>query len=635
MTNDTSENWLENCLSRIGGARVGVLGDFCLDAYWLMDTDLDELSVETQLPVWRVRQQRYSPGGAANVAANLAALAVAEVRAVGLIGDDLYGGLMVEMLSGLGIDTDGLLRCGDGWQTMVFGKPYLGENEQSRIDFGGFNVVGNEAADALVAQLDRVAGECDVVILNQQVPGGTSPGHVIERLNAVIAAHPDCAFIADSRKRAEMYEGAMLKLNAHEAARLCSETRTLDEPVSGQEARGYAERLSGRTGLPVFVTRGEAGILVAADDMVHELPALEVLEQTDTVGAGDTVVAAIAAVIGSGGAPVTAARFANIAASVTVRKLCVTGTATPDEIRGLGPRPDYIYQTDLADSPRHATMIEGADFEVVRPLPEKLDIRYALFDHDGTVSVLRQGWEAIMEPVMVRSILGPRYDDAPEALYRKVVERSRDFIDKTTGIQTLIQMVGLVKMVREFGCVPEDQILDEYGYKAIYNEELLKMVHARIAKLGSGELGQSDYTMKNAPALLKALYDRGVKLYLLSGTDDEDVKAESAALGYADLFEGRIYGSVNDVKVEAKRDVLERIIRDNSLSGPQFVAFGDGPVEIREVHKRGGISVGVASDEVRRFGLNTVKRRRLIRAGADLIIPDFSQLDRLLEVLGV
>ena len=67
----------------------------------------------------------------------------------------------------------------------------------------------------------------------------------------------------------------------------------------------------------------------------------------------------------------------------------------------------------------------------------------------------------------------------------------------------------------------------------------------------------------------------------------------------------------------------------------EAVTFGDGPVEIRATHKRGGATVGVASDEVRRFGLNRDKRARLVRAGADVIIPDFSRMGALLDFLRV
>jgi phosphoglycolate phosphatase-like HAD superfamily hydrolase len=176
-------------------------------------------------------------------------------------------------------------------------------------------------------------------------------------------------------------------------------------------------------------------------------------------------------------------------------------------------------------------------------------------------------------------------------------------------------------------------ILDEHGYKHLYNKELLRMVKVRMEKLSSGELNSEDFQIKNAGRLLQALHDRGVKLYLASGTDEADVIADAEAMGYAHLFEGRIFGAVGDVNIEAKKVVLERIIRDNNLSGHEFATFGDGPVEMRETQKRGGICIGIASNEVRRFGWNMAKRKRLIRAGAQILVPDFSQLTALLNVL--
>jgi len=635
MNSKSTERWLDECLARLPGARVAVFGDFCLDAYWHIEPDPSELSVETGLPVRRVRTQCYSLGGASNVTANLADLGIGAVHAVGLIGEDLYGYQMLQLLGARGIDTRGMLACQDDWQTMVFGKPYVGDEEENRIDFGGFNELQPAAMDALAQELHRIAEECDVLILNQQVPAGLSPAPMIERLNAVIAAHPDKTFLVDSRHRAELYEGATLKLNAHEAGRLCGEARPLDERIPAEDARRYAAELAARSGKPVFVTRGENGLLVADAGGVRQVPGIQILERTDTVGAGDTVVAALAAALASGSDPLTAASLANIAAAVTVRKLYTTGTATPDEIRQVGPTPDYIYLPELADDPRGARRIEGTEFEIVRDLPGDLALRHAIFDHDGTLSTLREGWEHIMEPVMIRAILGPRYQDADESLYHKVVDHVRSFINRTTGVQTLVQMQGLVELVREYGCVPEADVLDMHGYKALYNEELLAMVRARIAKLERGELAPEDFELKGARALLERLHARGVKLYLVSGTDMADAQAEARALGYADLFEGRIYGAVGDVKVEAKRDVLDRLTREHDLSGRQLVTFGDGPVEVRETRKRGGLAVGVASDEVRGFGLNPTKRARLIRAGADLIVPDYSQLDALLGLLGV
>jgi hypothetical protein len=124
------------------------------------------------------------------------------------------------------------------------------------------------------------------------------------------------------------------------------------------------------------------------------------------------------------------------------------------------------------------------------------------------------------------------------------------------------------------------------------------------------------------------------RLFLASGTDQADVVTEATAMGYAPLFEGRIYGAVGDVTQEAKRMVLERILSDITEEAPAgILTFGDGPVEIRETHKKGGYTVGVASDEIRRYGLSLPKRARLIEAGSDLIIPDYCQMAQLLPLL--
>jgi phosphoglycolate phosphatase-like HAD superfamily hydrolase len=239
-----------------------------------------------------------------------------------------------------------------------------------------------------------------------------------------------------------------------------------------------------------------------------------------------------------------------------------------------------------------------------------------------------------MEPTMLRAILGNRFTTADPALLARVTERVREFIDKTTGIQTITQMEGLSQMVKEFCLVPEREILDAAGYKALYDAELDALVEDRLHKLRRGELSREDFAIKGAHAILEALSGAGMTLYLASGSDQDDVRREAEALGYAHLFTGGIHGSIGVPELDAKRIVLERILREVG-SGINLLVFGDGPVEIRETHKAGGYAVGIASDEVRRFGQNPSKRARLIRAGADLVIPDFSQLRKLLSALGI
>ncbi len=631
LTIAEQQSWLDRAVAPLSQVRVGVLGDFCLDAYWQLDTGETEFSIETGSPVRRVRSQKYSLGGAGNVVANLIDLGVDSVQAIGVVGTDIFGGELLRLLSARGVDVRGRMVIDEHWQTMVYTKPCCGDQEESRIDFGAFNVLTEKMIDALIAALEKAASENDVVVLNQQIPRGVSNLTVIERINKVIAENPGTHFVVDARHRPDLYRGAVLKLNIQEAARFLG--NSLDDSVSTQTVRDFARRISQKTGKAVFLTRGEHGILVADGDAIHEVPGIQIVEKTDPVGAGDTVVAVLAAVLGSGQPPRVAAKLANIAATITVRKLQTTGTATPAEILSVGAEPDYIFEPELAEMPHLARYLDGTEIELIGELPQNLKIEHCIFDHDGTLSTLREGWEKIMEPMMVKAVLGPRYSTADPALFAKTTREVRKFIDRTTGIQTLVQMKGLVELVRQAGFVDESQILDEHGYKHIFNQDLLKMIHKRMKKLESGELDPTDFQMKNAGLLLHELHRRGIKLYLASGTDEVDVIAEAHAMGYADLFEGRIFGAVGDVNVEAKKVVLERIIRENNLAGHQFATFGDGPVEMRETQKCGGFCIGIASDEVRRFGWNMAKRSRLIRAGAGLIVPDFSQLPALLKAM--
>jgi phosphoglycolate phosphatase-like HAD superfamily hydrolase len=162
------------------------------------------------------------------------------------------------------------------------------------------------------------------------------------------------------------------------------------------------------------------------------------------------------------------------------------------------------------------------------------------------------------------------------------------------------------------------------------------MVNEREKKLKRGELSIDDFTLKGAVPFLHKLHSAGVRLYLVSGTDYGDVKREAAVLGYDHLFEERIYGAVGDITKEAKKIVLDRILDTFGESASEKVAtFGDGPVEIRETRKRKGLTIGIASNELKRFGLNEKKRTRLIKAGADIIIPDFSQYKDLISLLNI
>jgi len=624
-------------LGKIVDARIGVIGDFCLDVYWNIDKSKSEISIETGLMTKPVATQNYKIGGAGNVANNLKAMGVGNVKCFGVTGQDPFGYQMRALMNDLNINHAGLVEQKESWNTHVYIKPIEEGGELSRIDFGCKNSISDETASNLLGKLATEVKNLDAVIINQQVTEGIHNSKTFQKgLQEVINANPDKLFFLDSRNCAELYGNTIRKINSYEALKLCNIACEPDDVVAEKDAIESAKKLQSKWHKTLFVTRGPRGCIVLDEKGVNIIPGLHITSKTDTVGAGDSMLSGIAGAMASSYDPVTAAAFGNFVAGVTVQKLYQTGTASPHEIKKIGSEPDYIFKPEKADDIRSAVYFKDSEIELVREPLEIEKISHAIFDHDGTISVLREGWEKIMEPMMLKAIMGPVYSTADESTYHKVLNRARKFIDATTGVQTLVQMQGLVELVREFGFTPKEEILDEFGYKAIYNEALLELVKKRIEKLRRGELSIDDFAIKGVVPFLQRLHKTGIKLYMASGSDENDVIEEAKALGYADLFEGRIYGAIGDAAKEAKKIVMDRIVNDiGTKNARKIAAFGDGPVEIREINKRGGIAVGIASDEVRRFGLNQSKRSRLIRAGADIIIPDYSQSKILFEILKI
>jgi sugar/nucleoside kinase (ribokinase family)/phosphoglycolate phosphatase-like HAD superfamily hydrolase len=600
-----------------------------------LDPRGSEISVETGLKANAVNKQSYSLGGASNVVANLAALEPVEIRIFGVAGDDIFGREMLNQLNALGVDTQGVILQKNNFDTTTFCKHYLEGEEQPRYDFGMYNIRTEETDAKIIQGLRNALPEMDVIILNQQVPGSITNAFFLDLVNQLISDYPHKMFVIDSRHFADKFKNSSMKLNEVEAALLNDVEAARNDVFKLSDVKQFAQNLFKKHQKPIFVSRGSRGIIAVDGRGTYEVPGIQLLKKIDPVGAGDTMLSAIACALAADAGAGEAIEFANYAAAVTVQKLYQTGVATGQEILDISSDADFIYQPELAEDMRQAQYIPDSEIEVCyeqTTIPTG-QIKHAVFDHDGTISALRQGWELVMEPVMIKAILGDHYECADERLYHKVVNRVKEFIDKSTGIQTIIQMEGLIEMVREFNLVPQEKILDKFGYKKIYNDALMETVNIRMAKLKRKELDVSDFTIKGSIQFLKSLQERGVTLYLASGTDVEDVQNEAEALGYAHLFSGGIYGAVGDINKYSKKIVIENIITSNKLHGSELVTFGDGPVEMRECRKKDGISVGVASDEIRRHSLNPEKRVRLIKAGAHIVIPDFSQSSQLLDLL--
>ncbi|MCX7968722.1 MAG: HAD family hydrolase [Armatimonadetes bacterium] len=275
---------------------------------------------------------------------------------------------------------------------------------------------------------------------------------------------------------------------------------------------------------------------------------------------------------------------------------------------------------------KQVAVLEGSQrIILLNPNIQRGLVKCALFDFDGTLSLLRAGWQDVMVPMMVEILLELGTGESEDELRALV----RDFVDRLTGKQTIYQMIRLCEEIRKRGGIPKDPL----EYKREYHERLWQVIRDRVEGVKSGKIPKDKMLVPGARQLLEALKERGIVLYLASGTDTEYVLDEAEALDIAKYFDGGIFGAIDEWEKFDKDILIRRILNQHNLSGPELVAFGDGFVEIEETKKVGGIAVGVASDEFNLGNWNEWKKRRLTEAGADLLIPDYREWQTLLAFL--
>jgi len=384
---------LEQLLSRFAGLTLGVIGDFCLDAYWLLDDEDLDHSRETGKRILAVRSQRYSLGGAGNVAHNAKALGVGSVHAFGVIGPDLFGGRLRQLLEAAGVETSGLICQERDWDTCAYAKPYSGGQERDRLDFGRFNILSRASEDALLRKLEESLPRLHGLVINQQLPRGIHSDSLIPRLQSLVRGAAGKVILIDARDVFDRYSQVIFKLNAAEATRMCGPGPVArpdaqvggtslqtgpnadagvmsprnrphpqaggtspgigPDPRAGGVSRGHgqrsehdpevpdpelaalARRIHSRSGREVIITRGDRGMLAFDGEDLCEVPGIPHHGPIDPVGAGDTAAAAITASLAAGATLSQAIEVGNYAAGVVVRKLRQTGTATPEEILAM------------------------------------------------------------------------------------------------------------------------------------------------------------------------------------------------------------------------------------------------------------------------------------------------------------
>lgn len=327
---------LNEILSQFPNHRILVFGDFFLDRYLVIDPALDEISIETGKTAFQVTAKRSQPGAAGTVVNNLRALEVGHITALTVIGDDGEGYELRQGLTKQGVNIGSILISPERF-TPTYTKPMRkingGEEEMNRQDIKNRAPLAEALEAELLKRLEALLPAVDAVIIADQVQErdcGVITGRVRDALAQLAPAHPRVLFYADSRERIGEFHNVFVKPNRFETVKAIHPGHSGECPTPF--ALECAETLRRRTGRPVFLTLDKEGICPVSEEGHTIIPCPPVTGPIDIVGAGDSVTAGIVSSLVSGAELSEAAVIGNLVASITIRQLGTTGTATPGQV---------------------------------------------------------------------------------------------------------------------------------------------------------------------------------------------------------------------------------------------------------------------------------------------------------------
>ena len=308
-----------NAVPDTSATRILVVGDVMLDRYWF--GEVSRISPEAPVPVVKVERTEERPGGAANVARNCAALG-AQVALLSVVGADEAGRNLARLMNDSGIECS--LHEDAQLSTTVKLRVVGRQQQLLRIDFE--NAPDREILQAKLADFEARLTACDVVILSDYGKGGLT--HITEMIRrALIAGKP--VLVDPKGEDYARYSGAtLLTPNRSELRQVVG--RWLDEAELERKAAHLRDTL--KLGA-LLVTRSEEGMTLFTEGGVAHEPAVA-REVYDVSGAGDTVIATLAVMLGSGLTLPQAMHQANLAAGIVVGKLG-TATCSLDELKQI------------------------------------------------------------------------------------------------------------------------------------------------------------------------------------------------------------------------------------------------------------------------------------------------------------
>ena len=369
---------------RFDRRRVLVVGDLMLDVYlW---GEVGRISPEAPVPIVRLAHRTEAAGGAGNVLLNLAALGL-ETVAAGFVGDDEAGGRLSRLLEGAGVATESLVTMGDR-PTITKTRVIGGHQQMIRIDEETTEPVAEADLDRLVEALrPLLANRIEAVILSDYCKGALS-----ERVCRTLIAEGrrlGVPVLVDPKGRdfRKYARATTLTPNRHELE-VAAGLGHPDEPA----LRDAGRRLLAELELDfLVVTRGEQGVSLFDEQGVRDFPAVA-REVFDVSGAGDTVIATLAAGMVAGLDRDDALNLANLAAGVVVGKVGTT-PIRPDELL------DALLIERLAEQSQKIYALEALERQVAdwRTRGQRIVFTNGCFDllHVGHVTLLararRQG----------------------------------------------------------------------------------------------------------------------------------------------------------------------------------------------------------------------------------------------------
>ena len=314
-------------LAAIPRLRCLVVGDVCLDRWCTYWPKLALPSAETGIPRVAVIHTEVTPGAAGTVANNLAALGAGRVDVIGMVGDDGFGFELRRALSQRGISPDLLVTSGS-IGTFTYTKlinSATGKEDLPRVDFVNPRSIPTDRDREMIGRFEEAAPSYDVLIVSDQAEtdkGGVVTAGMREAVIRFAAAHPEVVVWVDSRRRAELFRGVIVKPNEEEARD--ASMRALGHVDFPALRQHMGARL-------LIVTHGGEGAEIVDDGGVRWVATQRVENPVDICGAGDSFSAGAAMALKASGDPEAAVRFGNLVASVTIMKRG-TGTASPEEL---------------------------------------------------------------------------------------------------------------------------------------------------------------------------------------------------------------------------------------------------------------------------------------------------------------